>query len=538
MLTKIKSNLIYLILVLAFILRAFALNSTPSLNPDEAAIGYDSYSLIQTGKDEHGTSWPLHFKSFGDFKPGGYFYLVLPFVKILGLNEIAVRLPNLVLSILTIYFLFKLVFQISKNKNIAVLSAFILSISPWHIHFSRGGWEASAALSFIVVGSYFFFKSLEKKISFNFFLFVLFYVFSLYIYHSARIIAPLLALSFVVINYKYFLKNIKKILIPIAIGIAITLPVLFSFMQNGGTARFGGVGITADPGPKLRAEELINQHGNVKLINRAIHNQRVLYLISWGEKYTSHFDLNFLFLNGDEVPRSKVPGIGQLYLIEFIFLISGLFFLITKQFHPNFKAIIISWLLISPIASSLTFQAPSALRSLPMVIPLSIIVSIGIYEIFILIPKKLKNISFVIIGILYLYSLVYYLDSYYVHSPKRLPSAWSYGFSELVKYTEQEKYKYDNVYITDKYDQPYIMFLFYSGYNPSLIQKEIKLTPPDQYGFSTVKHYNSYTFTKIDWATIPSNSLVIASDEPVPVKPIKTINFPNNNAAFNIYVKQ
>ena len=521
MLTKIKPFLIYLILILAFVLRGFAINSTPSLNPDEAAIGYDTYSLLQTGKDEHGASWPLHFKSFGDFKPGGYFYLVLPFVKIFGLNELAVRLPNLILSVLTIFFLFKLVLQISKNKNIALLSALVLSISPWHIHFSRGGWEASAALSFIVIGSYFFFKSLEKKITLNFFLFVLFYVCSLYIYHSARLIAPLLALSFISFNYKYLIKNIKKIIIPIVIGVIIVMPVLFSFLKNGGTTRFGGVGITADPGPRSRAEELLNQHHNTKLINRITHNQRVLYLISWGEKYSSHFDLNFLFLNGDEVPRSKVPDMGQLYLIEIIFLISGLFFIITKEFNPQFKAIIIAWTLISPIASSLTFQAPSALRSLPMVIPLSIIIATGIYEIFSLIPKKIKIIFILITTISYIYSLFYYLDAYYIHYPKRFASAWSYGFPQLVKYTEEEKYKYDNVYITDKYDQPYIMFLFYSKYNPSLIQKEIQLTKPDQYGFSTVRHYNKYTFTKIDWASIPTNSLVVTSDEPVPISPIQ-----------------
>ena len=538
MLTKIKSNLIFLIIVLAAILRLVQINSTPGLNPDEAAIGYNAYSLIQTGKDEHGVSWPLHFKSFGDFKPGGYFYLVLPFVKILGLNELSVRLPNLILSVIAVFFLYKLVLLISQNKNLAALSALILAISPWHIHFSRGGWEASAALSLITIGTYFFYKSLSKKTSLNFFLFILFYVFSLYTYHSARLIAPLLALSLILFNLRHFIKNFKQIIIPILIGIIIAMPVLFSFLKNGGTARFGGVGITADQGPIWRANELINHHNNVKLINRAIHNQRVLYALSWGQKYVSHFDLNFLFINGDEVPRSKVPEMGQLYLIEIIFVLSGIFFLFSKQINTSLKQLTFAWLLIAPIASSLTFQAPSALRSLPLTIPFSIIIAIGIYEIINSIPRKIKKITTILIVILYIYSLAYYLDSYYIHYPKRLPFAWSYAFPEVVKYAEDEKYKYDNVYVTDKYDQPYIMFLFYSQYNPSLIQKEIKLSDPDKYGFSTVRHYNKYTFTKIDWQAIPVNSLVITSDESVPIEPIKKIMFPNNTSAFNIYVKK
>ena len=80
--TKHKIFLI-IVLTIAFLIRFINLNSTPALNPDEAALGYNAYSLIETGKDEHGTSWPLHFKSFGDFKPGGYVYLAIPFVKIL-----------------------------------------------------------------------------------------------------------------------------------------------------------------------------------------------------------------------------------------------------------------------------------------------------------------------------------------------------------------------------------------------------------------------------------------------------------------------
>jgi len=54
MLTKIPK--ITLILLLAFLLRFWQINKIPSLNPDEAALGYNAYSLIQTGKDEHGAS--------------------------------------------------------------------------------------------------------------------------------------------------------------------------------------------------------------------------------------------------------------------------------------------------------------------------------------------------------------------------------------------------------------------------------------------------------------------------------------------------
>ena len=113
MLTKIPK--ITLILLLAFLLRFWQINKIPSLNPDEAALGYNAYSLIRTGKDEHGVSWPLHFKSFGDYKPGGYVYLAIPFVKVLGLSPLAVRLPNLIFSVLTVYVLYRLVLLLTLD---------------------------------------------------------------------------------------------------------------------------------------------------------------------------------------------------------------------------------------------------------------------------------------------------------------------------------------------------------------------------------------------------------------------------------------
>jgi 4-amino-4-deoxy-L-arabinose transferase-like glycosyltransferase len=537
--TKINKIPLIIILIIAFLIRFINLDNTPALNPDEAALGYNAYSLLQTGKDEHGISWPLHFKSFGDFKPGGYVYLAMPFIKILGLNTFAVRLPNLILSLLTILFLYKLVLLLSKSNKLALLSALVLTFSPWHIHFSRGAWESSAALSFVVIGTYFFFKSIKEKFILNFSLFVVFYILSLYIYHSARLIAPVLALTLIILYFKNLVKKLPQILIPIVFGIILALPVVFSFLNNGGTQRLGGVGLTADQGPIWRANELINQHGNTKLINRIMHNKRLLYLISWGQKYTSHFDLNFLSINGDEVPRSKVPEMGQIHLIELPFLILGLIFLLKSTiYNRRSKIFFIAFLLIAPIASSLTFQAPSALRALLMVIPISILIANGIYFFFSLIKnKKLLKLISIIFIIIYVYFIAYYLDSYFIHYAKRYPFAWQYGFDKLVPYLEQEKSKYNQVYVTNKYDQPYILFLFYSKYSPQLIQKEIKLTPPDNFGFSTVLNFDKYNFQKIEWDKIPSNSLVVTSDENVPIEPAKIINFPNGQPGFKIYSK-
>ncbi len=525
--------ILILILTLAFLLRSYHLTSIPSINPDEAAIAYNAYSLLETGKDEHGNSWPIHFKSFGDYKPGGYFYLSLPFIKLLGLNTLAVRLPNLILSILTIFYFYQLIYLLSKSKKLALISSFFLTISPWHIHFSRGAWESSVALSFLLIGTYYLIVSIRNNISAHIYISILLFSASLYTYHSARLIAPLLFLTLTIDNLKIILSNYKKIIFPVIFGLVITLPVLFSFIKDGGAERFGGVGITADQGPIWRTNELLNHHQGNNILIRVAHNKVIAYTLSWADKYLSHFELNFLFLKGDEVPRSKSPDFGQLYLFEILLIPFGIHYLFTHK--KNKKLLIIvtfSWLFISPVAASLTFQAPSALRALPMVIPLVILSSSGVAFFLNKYPKSL-----ILIILIFLASLAAYIDSYFIRSPKRYPFAWNYKFNELVPYLEQEKSQYDHVYITDKYDQPYILFLFFSKYSPSQIQQDISLTKPDQFGFQTVPTYDKYIFGHINWPDIPDNSLVVAADEIIPHGPHKIINFDNNQPAFKIYIK-
>jgi 4-amino-4-deoxy-L-arabinose transferase-like glycosyltransferase len=519
MLTKLNKYLIYFVLLLALFLRVYKINTLPSLNPDEAALGYNAYSLLETGKDEHGTPWPLHFQSFGDFKPGGYVYLDLPFIKVFGLTPLAVRLPNLIFSVLTIYVLFQLVYLLSSNFSLSILSASVLALSPWHIHFSRGAWESSTALFFITLGVYWLYLYLQKQKKVYLYLFTIPVALSFYIYHSARIVAPCLFIILFILNFKKLFQ--PKIIYSLIIGAFITIPVLISFFNNGGTTRFNGVGITADYGPIARTEELLNQHGTTKLINRIIHNKIILYTLSWAEKYTSHFDLNFLFISGDEVPRSKSPDMGQLYFLELPLLILGIIYILKSK--SRLKQLFLPWLFIAPIASSLTFQAPSALRSLSMIIPLSVLIATGIYYLFFLIPKSIYKIFILILILLYSYSLAYFLDAYFFHAPQRYSFAWNSGFSDIIPYVESQKNNYQNIYFTDKYDQPYILYLFFSKYPPKLFQPQSQLTPPDKFGFSTVSKIDNITFNVPE--LIPINSLVIdASDYQITGKSFKIYN--------------
>ena len=159
-----KYYLLGLILILAIVLRFWNLaGNPPGLTWDEAALGYNAYSLMLTGKDEYGNLLPLNLKSFGDYKPAFYAYLDIPFVAVFGLNELAVRLPSAIFGVFGVFGVYLLTSELFKKRSLALFAAFFLAISPWHIQFSRPAFEAGVALTFNIFAIYFFIKALEKK---------------------------------------------------------------------------------------------------------------------------------------------------------------------------------------------------------------------------------------------------------------------------------------------------------------------------------------------------------------------------------------
>lgn len=531
---------IILILILAFILRFYNLGSFPPLNADEAAIGYNAYSLAQTGKDEHANVWPIHFQSFNDYKPGLYFYLALPFVKVFGLNEWAVRIPGAFLGVATVLIVYLLVKELLKKDDLAAIAALFLAISPWHIHFSRGGWEVNAATFFITVGVWLFIKSVNNKRLYlpSF----LFFVLSLYTYHAARIVVPILGLALFVIYRKEVVTNLKSLVASAVIALLVAAPLIFDLFGPAGISRAAGVGLFADPGPLARINEQRGEHGNYEtFVPKLLHNKVVNYSLAFLQNWSEHFWGEFLFLTGDEIQRNKVPEMGQMYMIDFVFVITGLVIIAKK---PKKWSVIILWLVVAPLAAALTFQSPHALRAHNMVVPLVIISAFGFFKIIEFLRKNLHSklaltTIYLLLATVVVWHFVRYQRLYWIHMPRQYPYSSQYGVKELVEYIKTVENKYQKVIVTDRYDQPYILFLFYLQYPPEKFQNNHELSPKDKFGFSTVKEFDKYLFDQINYDEIRPkypNSLIIGTDEEIPDEAniIKKIYFPNGDVAFKL----
>ena len=178
----------------------------PSVYWDEASIGYNANSIAQTGKDEWGEFFPIHFRAFGEFKLPVYIYSTAPFTKFFGLNEFSVRIPSVLYSLGIIILTFFLAKKISGSANIGLLSSFFITISPWFFIFSRTGYEATAGLFFYLLGILLmlrFFKSYIYSISSTLFL-----ILSMYSYNGFRIITPI---TFIILLFLInSQRNLKK----------------------------------------------------------------------------------------------------------------------------------------------------------------------------------------------------------------------------------------------------------------------------------------------------------------------------------------
>ena len=153
-----------LVLALAFLLRFWRVwEIPPSLNWDEVSIGYNAYSVMKTGRDEWGKFLPLHFRAFGEYKLPIQIYASIPGIWLFGLNEVGVRITPVIFGSLTVLLTYFLAQEIFKDKKVALLSAFLLAVSPWHIQLTRASLESATAMCLMIGFLLFFLKGLKKQ---------------------------------------------------------------------------------------------------------------------------------------------------------------------------------------------------------------------------------------------------------------------------------------------------------------------------------------------------------------------------------------
>lgn len=465
-----KNKKLALIFLLALFLRFYKLESFPvSLNWDEVAIGFNAYSISQTGKDEYGAYYPLLFKSFNDYKLPGYIYLDAIFIKFLGLNEFSVRLPSALFGATAVPIFFLITKRLLESpqterpkiaKNTPLIAAALLAISPWHIQFSRAAFEANAALTIFLLGLLFLLIGLKNRLAA--YLSIPTLVASLYFYYSQRLLVPLIILGFFAVFIIYLKSNFKAYLISLLIGSIIFIPIGINFLKPEGVKRVSEVSIFSDQTIYSEAVFVNSQINN--MLTNIFLNYKTPLSLEVLHNYFSHFSPGFLFFSDDPNPRQKIPLTGNLYLFELITLSIGFWQLLNFK-NKSAKFFILFWLITTPIAASLAKESPHSLRALPMAAPVLLISALGFQKL--LVNNTLKALILTVM----LVSITGYLVNYYYLYPMQNSSSWGYGYKQLFMRLNEQQYNFDKIIVTGVNWKPYIYYLFYNKINPSEYQK-------------------------------------------------------------------
>ncbi len=485
-----------LIILIALSLRIVGINNhPPGFTADEASNGYNAYSILKTGKDQYGNFLPLSFRSFGDYRPPLYGYLAVPFIALFGLNETATRAPSIIFGTLTVLLTYLISQKIFNNKKIALLAAFLLSISPWHILLSRMADLSTLSCFYLALGVYFLVSWVTKKNLNNLIFSSISFSLSAYSYHNARITGPILLILFGLLFRNKILKNRKQITLSLLIGLLIIVPLLYSFYQRPETlvrrAKYESIFHQGSVEIKLWNHQTLDPPNQIPILTRFLHNKPYYYFLEISKKYLQHLDLNYLFFTGDPHERFQTPGSGLLLLALLPFLFLGLVkTLSSKNKLAKFLGL---WILASPLVATMGLFTPNSLHTLDQSVPVTIIISFGAFKT--TSNFKRKKIIFTVLSFLLIVNFYQFIKGYFYEIPKsyQLSKNWFWGQKELAKEISILEPDYDSVYfIGGHFD---IFLVFFKKYDPAKFQKQVEMDPEvDENGFERIASFDKYKF--------------------------------------------
>lgn len=528
-----------LIIVLAAVLRFWHLSQTPpSLYWDEVSLGYNAYSILKTARDEHGKFLPLtNFGAFGDYKPPAYIYATVPSVAVFGLNEFAVRFPSALFGTLTIllaYFLAKILLSKKSDatgEKAALVCAFFLAISPWHIHLSRAAFEANLGLFFSTLGILAFFKFALKN-PFYLFLSMLAFGLAMYTFTGQRLFVPFMVLALAIVFWRQLLNKFKYVVAAGLIAVIIFWPLFnFSTRTIEGKLRFNEVTIFKNLDPINKSIEYRHQD-NFSAISALIHNRRLFYAQDYLTHYFDALNPSFLFTKGDVNPRLSTQEIGELYYFDFILIPVGVFFLFAKKYH--FAPFIIAWLLVSALGPATARETPHALRMIHILPTFQLIASAATVNLLQILNKK--KIILWLFATIIAASSTYYLYIYYIHWPETYSGEWQYGYRQAVEQVKEHLESVNHVFVTESHGRPYIYFLFYNQFDPKIYQQTARVKR-DQFFFYHVEGFDKFTFgvSEESLPILPRSLYVLPPNQlPKEAKKITTIYNLSGNKVFEI----
>ena len=518
-----RTFLFVVIIVASLFLRLWRLDKAPvSVFGDEIDVGIQAYSIFQTGKDYFANPFPVIFHSFSEYRLPMQLYLDAPFVGILGLNEWGVRMPNVLFGLITLVAFYYLIRELFGQK-LALISAAFLTISPWHLTFSRQANDSGMLSPFLILGTLFFLKGMKdyRKLILSAVLFSM----GIYAYATATLFIPLYVFALVFLyRRKFFKYPLKKLLWVGMVVMIILIPYAKASLDGRTISRFSYISGISN---KIVLEEVDSNRlwASNSILSRLIYNNKTVFAEGVVRRYIQSFSPFFLFVTGDPNLRQSIEGFGEFYYFDLVLMVVSLAIII-KKFDERSKEeklpyyLFGAWLLLAPIPSALTHDgANHASRLLPMLFPMIFLSAHGFNQLLSYAKSQKRKIILFAFTLLMILNITKFLHRYFVIWPNASWRFWQSGFKETISYVKAHDSEYSRIYLNNTYEPMLSRFLFWYDYDMALFQeqfqddKHVEGLVPGFNGFTLGEKYYFGEFEKPIEQLLNKDHLIVASAE-------------------------
>ena len=313
-------------------------------------------------------SLPVHLTAWGYGQMSALFsYLMVPFIKLMGLNSVSARLPLLIVSLLGLAVLY-LFSRDAFGKKAALFIFAFGCIAPWHFMQSRWALDCNLYPHFFLFGIYFLNRSLKaRRRKLLLCLSMVMFGLCMYCYGIATYTMPL----FLVMACIYLLVkkevSIPEALLALVVWLAVSWPfilVMFINFFKWDTIEIGPFTLPFFPDSRRSSDILFFHDPKYSFIIQLLYDIKCLLLV--------------VFVQAPDSAWNSMPAYGSIYLFSMPFVLLGLGWTLL-QFRKNSAAALLIMFYITGLWCGICTIGVNVNRINIIFYPQIIFAALGIY---------------------------------------------------------------------------------------------------------------------------------------------------------------
>lgn len=430
----IIASVIFFLVRLPFLDQIFLLH-------DERDAVLSGYSIAKTGKDMFGNTFPLSFENISPNNPLFAIYYSAFWSIFSPLTVFWSRIPYVFISTFLVFFVYGIIFYITKDKVRSLLTSILFCFNPWVFHLTRLALDISLAIVFLTAGILCYFKN-RKILSY-----LLFFL-SFFTYQGFRLLIPFLLIYLELYQYLEK-KNISLFFVNTLKNIVYVLILLFLAFKIDPAVTSSRINEIIFFNPEKNAEQVIFRRNTSiapAFLQKIFSNKVIVPLDYVLTNFSKALDPSFLFKVGDDSAINGNAISGQFFYVLILFYFLGIVSLGRKAIWRD--VYLLGFIPLGIVPTLLSVHGASfSIRGMLSAVGYSYLLTLGFFYMFQLI-NLLKSrkyiIGFFILGLSV--NIIIFLYGYYARRPVTVGELFNENEKQLSQFIHNNSNKQFTVY--------------------------------------------------------------------------------------------